>query len=264
MTGDKINLFRLNFDVLTMRQSVDTILTWCGQPQPRARMVVTPNLHAAVMANNSAEIEFLWNAADLSLVDGMPIVWASRLFGKYLPERVAGSDLVPELFKAAASGNKPLRIFLLGAEEGVAEVAAAKIMMKGPGCNVVGFYSPPLGFEDDVTEQKKILRNIADAAPDLLLVGLGAPKQELWASKWQSQLPVKVIICGGATIDFLAERIARAPRWMRRCGLEWSYRLAREPLRLGPRYLKDALMLPLLVFAEAGRPRRRLPHAFEP
>jgi N-acetylglucosaminyldiphosphoundecaprenol N-acetyl-beta-D-mannosaminyltransferase len=149
------------------------------------------------------------------------------------------------LFSAA---QNPLRVFLLGAEPGVGELAAFQIAHQWPAVHVVGTYSPPFGFENDSAENDRILAAIASAAADLIIVGLGAPKQEIWIHRHYRQLPAKVVICAGATIDFLAGRRRRSPVWMRRLGLEWLHRLCAEPRRLARRYTRDACVFPQLVW----------------
>ena len=187
------------------------------------------------------------------LADGAPVVLASRVLQKALPERVAGSNLVPALFDAASSHkttSETLRVFLLGAAPGVAERAALAIHRRWPGVEVVGTYSPPLGFEQDETENERIIAAVAKAQPDLLLIGLGAPKQELWVSRHAQHIEAKAALCIGATIDFLAGEKSRSPRWMQRLGLEWLHRMASEPSRLANRYLRDAWIFPQLVWRE--------------
>jgi N-acetylglucosaminyldiphosphoundecaprenol N-acetyl-beta-D-mannosaminyltransferase len=190
--------------------------------------------------------------ADVVLADGMPVVLASRLLGRPLPERVTGADLTVALFDASEYRG-PLRVFLLGAGPGVAEQAAAKIHARWPNVQVTGTYSPPMGFEKDSAENEKILALIAAASPDVLVVGLGAPKQELWVHAHQHRIEAAVALCVGATIDFLAEHKSRAPLWMQKSGLEWLHRVATEPRRLIKRYAKDAWRFPQLVYREWRR-----------
>jgi N-acetylglucosaminyldiphosphoundecaprenol N-acetyl-beta-D-mannosaminyltransferase len=188
------------------------------------------------------------------LADGAPVLWASRLLRQSLPERVAGSDLVPALF-AASSESHPISVYLLGAAPGVADRAAAAIRRQWPGVRVVGTYSPPVGFERDEAENQAILARIQSASPDVLIVGLGAPKQELWVHKYRQRLNAKAALCVGATIDFLAGERSRAPVWMREVGLEWLYRVASEPRRLAARYARDAVIFPRLLAREWWRLR---------
>ncbi|MEX0612217.1 MAG: WecB/TagA/CpsF family glycosyltransferase, partial [Pirellulales bacterium] len=194
-------LFGMQISCVTMHNSVERVLEWCRQPRAGAcRYVVTPNVDHAVMFQHRADLRAAYADASLVLADGAPIVLASRFVGQPLPERVAGSDLVPQLFESAKT---PLRIFLLGAAPGVAETAAVRIERQWRHVEVVGIYSPPPGFENSAAETANILAAIAAAAPDLLIVGLGAPKQELWVHRHRNALQAKVALCVGATIDFL-------------------------------------------------------------
>lgn len=251
---EQIKLFGMSVDAVTMRQAVEQIFAWVAQGDP-CRFVVTPNVDHAVLYQQSAALRQAYLHASLVLADGMPVLIAARLLGRKLPCRVTGSDLAPALF-AATEQFGPLRVYLLGAAPGVAERAAEKIMQRWPQVDVVGTYSPPLGFERDVRQNEQILDRIATARPDLLIVGLGAPKQELWVDRYRRQLAVPVALCIGATIDFLAGEKKRAPRWMRRFGLEWLHRVASEPRRLLKRYLRDAWIFPQLVVRQWLADRR--------
>jgi N-acetylglucosaminyldiphosphoundecaprenol N-acetyl-beta-D-mannosaminyltransferase len=244
----RVNLFGMQVSRNTMQQTVSTILDWCREPRgASARFVVTPNVDHAVLFHQRADVRAAYDDASLVLADGTPLVWAARLLKQPLPERVAGSDLVPQLF---ASTTAPLKVFLLGAEPGVAERAASQITHQWPNAKIVGTNSPPLGFENDATENDRIFAVIANASPDLVIVGLGAPKQEIWVHRHQHQLQAKVVICAGATIDFLAGHRRRSPVWMRRVGLEWLHRLGTEPRRLASRYARDAWIFPQLVWRQ--------------
>jgi N-acetylglucosaminyldiphosphoundecaprenol N-acetyl-beta-D-mannosaminyltransferase len=243
------NLFGMNLSCVDMREAVDFLLAWCCEHRGAAcRFVVTPNVDHAVMFQRSANLRAAYADASLVLADGLPIVLAARLFGRSVPERVAGSDLVPNLFAAVDGG--PLCVFLLGAAPGVADAAATRIHRDWSGVQVVGTYSPPLGFENDPQENAEILKMISAARPDLLIIGLGAPKQELWVHQHRGQIAAKVAICAGATIDFLAARRQRSPMWMRRAGLEWLHRVAAEPRRLAGRYALDAWEFPRLLWRQ--------------
>ncbi len=231
-----------------MRNAIDQVLDWCHEPKGGpCRFVVTPNVDHAVMFQHRADLRSAYSQASLVLADGAPIVLAARLVGRNLPERVAGSDLVPGLFAAA---QKPLRVFLLGAAPGVAQQAARQITKNWPQIEVVGTYSPPLGFENDDAENARIVAMVNASETDLLILGLGAPKQELWIHRHHDQLHAKVALCVGATIDFLAGHRSRSPVWMQRAGLEWLYRVCSEPRRLISRYAHDAWIFPQLVWRE--------------
>ncbi len=243
-------LFGMEIDAIDMSGAVSTVSQWCREARgERCRYVVTPNVDHAVMFQTNLALQESYREASLVLADGAPVVLASRLLRKGLPERVAGSDLVPALFEAA-SLECPLRVFLLGAAPGVGDRAAEAIGQRWAGVDVVGTYCPPLGFEQDASENEQILQAVAECEPDLVLIGLGAPKQELWIHQHADRLEAKAALCVGATIDFLAGEKSRSPRWMRRTGLEWLHRLATEPTRLARRYSRDAWVFPQLVWRE--------------
>jgi N-acetylglucosaminyldiphosphoundecaprenol N-acetyl-beta-D-mannosaminyltransferase len=248
----RVELFGVEIDPLRMDQAVAQILAWVADPAPRCHYVVTPNVDHVVMLQHHAGLRAAYADAGMVLVDGAPVLWSSRLLNHPLPERVAGSDLVPTLFGAV---RESLRVYLLGAGPGVAERAAANIGKRWPAVEVVGTYSPPLGFERDAAENDKILQQVAGAQADLLVVGLGAPKQELWVHKHRERISAKVALCVGATIDFLAGEKQRAPVWMREAGVEWMYRVASEPKRLAARYARDAWVFPRLLAREWWRLR---------
>jgi N-acetylglucosaminyldiphosphoundecaprenol N-acetyl-beta-D-mannosaminyltransferase len=243
----RIELLGLTIDPLSLDQAVHQVLSWAARDDGSVcRYVVTPNVDHVVLLQQNAALRTAYTAAGMILADGAPVIWASRLLGSPLPERVAGSDLVPALFDAA-DAKQPVSIYLLGAAPGVGERAASAIQRRWPNVRVVGTYSPPLGFERDEAENRAILARIAAAEPDILVVGLGAPKQELWVHQHHRQIRAKAALCVGATIDFLAGEKSRAPVWMRELGLEWLHRLASEPRRLAARYARDAWVFPQLV-----------------
>jgi N-acetylglucosaminyldiphosphoundecaprenol N-acetyl-beta-D-mannosaminyltransferase len=247
----RARLFGFEVDALRMSEAVAQVLEWVERRDGACRFVVTPNADHAVVYQENEKLRQAYAAASLILVDGMPLLLAAKLLRRGVPERVPGSDLVPALFAAASQRGAPsLRVFLLGAAPGVAERAAERIKATWSGVHVVGCYSPPFGFEKDAAENDAILARIAAANCDVLVVGLGAPKQELWVAANRSRIAAPAALCVGATIDFLAGEKARAPVWMRRVGLEWLHRLASEPRRLARRYLRDAVQLPRLMWRE--------------
>ena len=200
--------------------------------------VVTPNVDFLVKARRDPELRDILVHADLVLCDGKPIVWASHLLGGSLPSRVAGSDLIPLVL--ARAEDLGWRILLLGGGAGVGAEAARRIAASHPALLEVAHYSPPFVPLADM-DNEDIIARIRVARPDVMLVCFGCPKQEKWISRNLGLLDVPVMIAAGATIDFLAGNMARAPVWMRRSGTEWVFRLLQEPRRLAGRYADDVL-----------------------
>ncbi len=199
--------------------------------------VLTPNLDIHRRLRRDPEFSDLCAGATLRLADGMPLIWASRLRGTPLVERVAGSDLlIPLAGRAAAAGRT---IFLLGGNPGAAEGAAARLRTLHPEIRVVGVECPPFGFETDQGYLEGLREQLAQAAPDICFVGLGSPKQERLIRDLRERMPRTWFLGVGITLSFVAGEVRRAPVWMRRSGLEWLHRLIQEPGRLGRRYLVD-------------------------
>lgn len=232
-------------DVLSLDEATSRVLELLAERAETCRYVVTPNLDHAVLLDRNANFRSAYADAALCLADGTPLLWAARLAGQALPERVAGSDLGPRVLGAAPEGT---RVFLLGGSEEASRRAAENVATRFSNVNVVGRASPPLGFERDPAISRSLVEQIRSSDAQLVIVGLGAPKQELWVHAHRDDLGGTVALCIGATIDFLAGTKKRAPRWMQENGLEWLHRAASEPRRLALRYAKDALALPRLWF----------------
>jgi len=247
--GAKTKLFGIELDAIRFSEAVRQVHAWVEQGEHRCHYIVTPNVDHAVMFQERADLRDAYHDAALVLADGAPVVWAAKLLGRMLPGRVPGSDLTPAVF-AAARKTRPLTTFLLGAGPGVARRAGERIEAIWPAVKVVGTYSPPLGFEKNDVENAAIVERINAASADLLVIGLGAPKQELWIHRFAPQLNTSVALCVGATIDFLAGEKQRAPKVLQRVGLEWLHRVASEPRRLLKRYARDAWIFPQLVWRE--------------
>jgi N-acetylglucosaminyldiphosphoundecaprenol N-acetyl-beta-D-mannosaminyltransferase len=197
--------------------------------------VSTPNTHQLELIAKSDELRELVETASMTLADGMPLVWASQLQGTPLPERVAGSDLVWSLARAAAASGSSL--FLLGGDEGVGPRAQAALEQSIPDIRIVGTYSPPMGFESDPAELERIRQALAESKPDLVYVGLGFPKQEQLITTLTPSLPSTWFLGIGMSLSFISGDMSRAPGWMQRAGLEWAHRLLSEPQRLFARYV---------------------------
>ena len=202
----------------------------------RPHYLVTANVDFLVQARHDVELHRILLNAHLVLCDGTPLLWVSRLLGNPLAERVAGADVAPLLIRMAA--QKGFRIFILGGRPEVSTKAVANLRAQYPDLIIAGHYSPPFQPLLDM-DHEMIAGRIREAKPDLLLVSFGCPKAEKWFAMNYRSLGVPVGIGLGATIDFLAGQVKRAPRWMQRTGTEWIFRLAQEPRRLVRRYAND-------------------------
>ncbi len=249
-----ICLWSIAIDPVTMSEAVARVRSWVTRREPICRFVVTPNVDHVVQLYRKPELQPMYNNASLTVADGWPLVTMSRFYGKALPERVPGSDLLPAVCEDFRRSGSPLRLFLLGGRSGVPERAASHIQLRWPNVRVVGCSSPPGGFEHDHSFNRDLCHQINDAQTDILVVGLGNPKQELWINQNREQLEVPVALAVGATIDFLAGEQKRAPPWIQSIRLEWLHRLATNPRRLAKRYALDAIYFPWICAAEKWRP----------
>lgn len=227
----RIRIGGLPVDCVTFAQALDAIDALVG----KGGSVFTPNVDHVVQFVENARLRTAYEAASLSLADGMPIVWASRLLGRPLPEKVSGSDLVVPLLERAAKLG--WGVFLLGGGQGVPESAKERLLGSMRALRIVGTMSPRIDMDEPPERRASIIEAVRAAKADIVLVGFGAPKQELFIAEAQDMLRPAVLLGVGASIDFLAGTVARAPRWMSKSGLEWAYRLGREPRRLWRRYL---------------------------
>lgn len=214
--------------------------------QDKDGYVVTPNVDHIVKLEYDTELQKVYADADIILTDGKPMVWISKLYGTPIKEKVSGSDLFPRLCGLAA--EKGYKVFLLGAAEGVAVKAAKNLCDKYPGLQIAGTYSPPFGFEKDSDEIEKIIQLVTDAAPHILIVGLGCPKQEFFIYRYRDRLHVPVSLGLGASIDFEAKVLKRAPKILADHGFEWLYRVVQDPKRMIKRYFVDDVKIIRLFF----------------
>ena len=225
------------------QEAVNILMQMAKGDEPR--YAVTANVDHVIRFSRSPEVRPLYTAADLIVADGMPIVWASRILRTPLPERVAGSDLLPAMCAAAA--EQGLSVFLLGGAPGAADDAAKVLKQRHPTLNLIGTYVPPYGFEKDAIESAQALQAVQAASPDILFVGLGSPKQENWIVANRAICGATLSVGVGISFSFVAGHIARAPKWMQKTGMEWVHRLWQEPGRLWKRYLIDDMALVWLV-----------------
>ena len=226
-------------DGYTMDGALDRIseLVASGRAADRTHQVATVNVDFLVNALDDPGVMGILQQNDLNLADGMPLVWASRLLGSALPERVAGADLVPML--AQRSAAQGLKVHLFGAGPGVAERARAFMLEHHPNALITADAGPAM--IDPANVQDEVVNSISEAAPDVLCVALGNPKQERFIATYRGQLRCPVMIGVGGSLDMLVGDKKRAPRWLQRSGGEWIFRLVQEPGRLGRRYGRDAV-----------------------
>jgi N-acetylglucosaminyldiphosphoundecaprenol N-acetyl-beta-D-mannosaminyltransferase len=246
----RISLMGMAVDRVDEREAVETILD--AREHDRGGLVLTPNLEHLSTFRASSEVRAAFGAAELVVADGMPLVWASRLQRTPLPERVAGSDLIWSLSEAAAERGRS--VFLLGGEPGAADRAAGVLRARAPGLEIAGVECPTVEPGRDA-ELDAAAAHVARTRPDLVYVGLPLRKQLHAVRRLRAASPRSWFLGLGASLSFVAGDTARAPVWMRRTGLEWTWRLSQEPARLWRRYLVDGLPCAALLFGGALRRR---------
>jgi N-acetylglucosaminyldiphosphoundecaprenol N-acetyl-beta-D-mannosaminyltransferase len=228
----------------------------------RGGRIVTPNIDILRRAQRDPEVRRFLDDADLVVADGMPLIWASRLGGTPLPERVAGSSLIWSL--SDGLGRDRRSIFVIGGrgsagkgETDGATRAADRLAAACAGLRVAGALCPPYGFEGNREAVADLCAKVAGAEPDLVFVGLGFPKQEQVIDQLRPERPDAWFVGCGAAVNFVAGDVGRAPRWMQRTGLEWAHRLGTEPRRLAGRYLRHDAPYALRLLAQAPVQRAR-------
>ena len=235
----RMRFMNTEIDNLTMREALDAIDRLVKDN--KSAYVVTPNVDHIVQLEKDRELQDVYANASLILTDGKPLIWIAKWYGTPIKEKISGSDLFPLLCEMAA--EKGYKMFFLGAAEGIAAKAAENLEKRYKGLNVVGTYSPPLGFENKADEMEKIKSMIYKTSPEILIVGLGCPKQEKFMYHYCKELKVPVSLGLGASLDFEAGNIKRAPKWMSDHGLEWIFRITQDPKRLAKRYLVDDMKI---------------------
>jgi N-acetylglucosaminyldiphosphoundecaprenol N-acetyl-beta-D-mannosaminyltransferase len=215
--------------------------------------VCVTGVHGVSEAQADAALRHIHNRAFLVTPDGMPMVWLGRLAGHRGMDRVYGPDLMTLVMRESAA--RGWRHFLYGGTNGTAEKLCAVLTKKFPGLDIAGTYEPPFRPLNEA-EQATLAGQVAAVRPDFFWVGLSTPKQERFMAEYLPRLDTTVMLGVGAAFDMLAGNVAQAPRWMQRSGLEWFYRLCREPRRLGPRYLVNNPLFVLRVAAQLSGLRR--------
>lgn len=207
--------------------------------------IVAINVDVVMKIENDSYLKEITDKADMVLVDGKPLEWIAKWHKRPIKAKISGSDLVPILCKRAA--EKGYSVYIIGGKEGIAEKAKQNLERDLPGIRIVGTYAPPFGFEKNENELNKINSMISDTHPDLLIACFGCPKQEKWIYENYQKYDAKVSVCAGATVDFLAGNVNRAPKWMSNHGLEWFYRFLQEPKRMFKRYFVDDVKIIKLI-----------------
>ena len=253
--SDEIDLLGMRVAVIDSVGLLDRIFE--ASSRGEGGWIVTANLDIVRRFVLDSDARGLYAAADLRVADGMPLVWASKLRGSPLPERVAGSTLTSAIAERAAREGRTL--YLLGGDPGAAEACRDVLCSRHPELRVLGCSSPRVSSPATTEEIDAIEASIeaCEETPDIILVGFGSPKQEYVIQKLKQRYPRAWLMGIGITFSFIAGHQARAPMWMRRIGAEWIHRMAQDPRRLVRRYLIDDLPFAALLFGDAIRQRLR-------
>jgi N-acetylglucosaminyldiphosphoundecaprenol N-acetyl-beta-D-mannosaminyltransferase len=247
----KVSLMGVRIDRVTERQVIARVIA--NIRDGRGGWIVTPNVDHLRIISKRPDLLAMLSEASLMVADGMPLVWASRLRGTPLPERVTGAGLILSLTAAASKAGAS--IFLLGGNPGDGEAAAAVLKRLNPALKVAGILCPPLGFHDDPLQMTEIGNALHSAKPDIVYSCFGFPKEQLVIHALRHHLPSAWFLGLGGSFAMVSGRTPRAPRWMQRIGMEWFWRLGLEPRRLFHRYILNDLpfAIRLLVTAAVQR-----------
>jgi len=242
--NDKVRILQTDVSRYDLSETMEQMSSAIEEGR-KLRIAVTP-VNCLLWARKNRELNAIYNSADIVTADGVPVVWASRLLSSPIKGRVTGLDLLPAF--SAISARKKFSFFFLGAAEGVAEKLAGKLKNDYPGLDIAGTWSPPYREQFSDEENREMIDRVNSSGADVLWVSLTAPKQDLWIAQHFEKLNVSVAVGVGAAFDVVAGNIQRAPYWMQRNGLEWLYRLLKEPGRLSKRYLVEApQFIPLII-----------------
>lgn len=239
MNNKKESFLNTYVNNIDMSEAIQSILFFI-EKQKKA-YVVPINVDVVIKMEKDDYLRRISNEADLTLIDGQPLIWISKLYKRPIKEKISGSDLIPCLCKVASEKN--LSVFIIGGKPGVAEKAKHNLEKTYRGIRIVGVYSPMIGFENDINEINNINELITKKSPDILIACFGCPKQEKWIYENYKKYDAIVSICAGATVDFLAGNIKRAPKWVSSIGFEWLFRFFKEPRRLFKRYFVDDMKI---------------------
>jgi N-acetylglucosaminyldiphosphoundecaprenol N-acetyl-beta-D-mannosaminyltransferase len=230
----RVDILGIGVSAVDPESAIAEMARWIKEDE--RHYVCVTGVHGIMESQDDPALIDIHNRSGLTVPDGMPTVWAGHYAGFKSMQRVYGPDLMPSFIAAGVSTG--FRHFLYGGAEGVADLLANKLRQKFPGVEIVGTYCPPFR---PLTEQEEVevAELINASGADVVWVGLSTPKQERWMDRMTDRLDVNVVLGVGAAFDINAELASRAPRWMQRIGMEWLYRLIKEPRRLAKRYLKN-------------------------
>jgi len=248
--ADRVDVLGIHVSITNLDHTVETFARWIGDDA--RELVCVTDMNALLHARADEWLNAVYNAAGLTVPDGMPLVWAGRKAGFERMDRVAGPDLLERVMAEAA--ERGWTQYFYGGADGVAEELRDTFQQRHPALKVVGVACPPYRPLTEA-EDAAMVAQLNEARPDIVWVGLGAPKQERWMAEHRDRLNASILIGVGAAFDFHTGRLDRAPLWMQRSGLEWSYRLYKEPKRLWRRYL---LGIPRFALAILRQPPRSL------
>lgn len=254
--NDRVNILGTEVSRYNLSETIK-LMSDAIQNREKLRIAVTP-VNCILWAHKNAKLREIYNSAQIVTADGVPVVWASKLLKKPIRGRVTGLDLLPKFAEVAAQKN--YSFFFLGAAQGVGESLAAALQEKHPGLKIAGTYSPPFAVQFSEEENRKMIDKINRSKADVLWVSLTAPKQDYWIANHFDTLNVSVAIGVGAAFDVVSGNIKRSPGWMQKWGLEWLYRLIREPRRLSRRYLLEAPVFLPLIMKQAFQKKREHEH----
>lgn len=244
-----VEILGTDIDNLTMHEVLNRIVT--SVETRTFSFAVTPNVDHLMKLRKDHVLRSIYKRANLVLPDGVPLLWASKLLRTPLKERINGTDLLVRLCEVAA--ERGYSVYFLGGNPGTAATAATVLSNQSPGLRVAGWSCPIYGFENDPVACEEIRERIVSAKPDILFVGLGAPKQEKWIHKYARETGVCFAVGIGISFSLVCGELMRAPKWMQSHGFEWLWRLCVEPKRLWKRYLLDDMPFISLVMFELIR-----------
>ncbi|ARV61295.1 glycosyltransferase [Nostocales cyanobacterium HT-58-2] len=238
---NKVKILNLEIDNLSKAEFLEKL---------QSGVVFTPNVDHLIKLQKDPEFLQAYSISDYKVCDSQILIYASKFLGTPIKEKISGSDFFPAFYNYHKH-NEDIKIFLLGAGQGIASKAQNEINRKTGRNIIIASYSPPFGFEKDEEECQNIVSMINNSGATVLVIGVGAPKQEKWIYKYKNKLPhIKIFMALGATIDFEAGNLKRSPRWVSEVGLEWLFRMLCEPKRLWKRYLIDDIPFLILILKQ--------------